>query len=79
MARLWGTVAFRLVLGYSLLAIASMSVVSAAFYFGTPQGHRSCFPMTEGVMRAMDAIAPFRASPAGLTSPPLSFCPIAKW
>jgi signal transduction histidine kinase len=35
MARFWGTVAFRLALGYGLLAIGSMSVISAAFYFGT--------------------------------------------
>src|SRR6516162_2413927 len=35
MARFWGTVAFRLALGYGLLAICSMSVISAAFYFGT--------------------------------------------
>jgi signal transduction histidine kinase len=35
MARFWGTVAFRLALGYGLLAIGSMSVIAAAFYFGT--------------------------------------------
>src|SRR5215469_294206 len=35
MARFWDTVAFRLALGYGLLAIGSMSVISAAFYFGT--------------------------------------------
>jgi signal transduction histidine kinase len=35
MARFWGTVAFRLALSYALLAICSMSVISAAFYFGT--------------------------------------------
>jgi signal transduction histidine kinase len=35
MSRFWGTVAFRLALGYGLLAIGSMSVISAAFYFGT--------------------------------------------
>jgi signal transduction histidine kinase len=35
MAKLWGTVAFRLALGYVVLAIGSMSVISAAFYFGT--------------------------------------------
>ena len=35
MTRFWGTVAFRLALGYGLLAIGSMSVISAAFYFGT--------------------------------------------
>src|SRR6266481_2920758 len=35
MNRFWSTVAFRLALGYGLFAIASMSVISAAFYFGT--------------------------------------------
>jgi signal transduction histidine kinase len=35
MIRLWGNVAFRLALGYGLLAIGSMSVLSAAFYVGT--------------------------------------------
>jgi len=35
MTRFWTTVAFRLALGYGLLAIGSMSVISAAFYFGT--------------------------------------------
>ena len=35
MARFWRTVAFRLALSYGLLAIGSMSVLSAAFYFGT--------------------------------------------
>ena len=35
MTRLWGHVAFRLALGYGLLALGSMCVVSAAFYFGT--------------------------------------------
>jgi signal transduction histidine kinase len=35
MTRFWGTVAFRLALGYGLLAIGSMTVISAAFYFGT--------------------------------------------
>jgi hypothetical protein len=35
MVRFWGTVAFRLALGYGLIAICSMSVISAAFYFGT--------------------------------------------
>src|SRR5215471_7162879 len=35
MAKFWGTVAFRLALSYGLLAICSMSVISAAFYFGT--------------------------------------------
>src|SRR5271169_5220580 len=35
MTRLWGHVAFRLALGYGLLAVGSMTVISAAFYFGT--------------------------------------------
>jgi len=35
MPRLWGHVAFRLALGYGLLALGSICVVSAAFYFGT--------------------------------------------
>src|SRR5215467_2818122 len=35
MAKFWETVAFRLALSYGLLAVASMSVISAAFYFGT--------------------------------------------
>ena len=35
MTRFWSTVAFRLALSYGLLAIGSMSVISAAFYFGT--------------------------------------------
>ena len=35
MPRFWGPVAFRLALSYGLLAIGSMSVISAAFYFGT--------------------------------------------
>ena len=35
MPKFWGNVAFRLALGYGLLAIGSMSVISAAFYFGT--------------------------------------------
>jgi signal transduction histidine kinase len=35
MNRLWGTVTFRLALGYALLAVGSMSVISAVFYFGT--------------------------------------------
>ena len=35
MTRFWGTVAFRLALGYGLLAVGSMTVISAAFYFGT--------------------------------------------
>ena len=35
MTRLWGHVAFRLALSYGLLALGSICVVSAAFYFGT--------------------------------------------
>jgi signal transduction histidine kinase len=35
MIRLWSKVAFRLALGCGLLAVGSMSVISAAFYFGT--------------------------------------------
>ena len=35
MNRIWGSVAFRLALGYGLLAIGSMLVVSTVFYFGT--------------------------------------------
>jgi signal transduction histidine kinase len=35
MTKFWSTVAFRLALGYGLLAIGSMSVISASFYFGT--------------------------------------------
>src|SRR5258705_6711539 len=35
MTRFWDTVAFRLALGYGVLAIGSMSVIAAAFYFGT--------------------------------------------
>ena len=35
MAKFWETVAFRLALSYGLLAVGSMSVISAAFYFGT--------------------------------------------
>src|SRR5215472_14600570 len=35
MPRLWGHVAFRLALGYGLLALGSICVVSAAFYLGT--------------------------------------------
>src|ERR1700674_4190988 len=35
MTKFWDTVAFRLALGYGLLAIGSMSVIAAAFYFGT--------------------------------------------
>jgi signal transduction histidine kinase len=35
MTRFWGTVTFRLALSCGLLAIGSMAVLSAAFYFGT--------------------------------------------
>ena len=35
MTRFWDTVAFRLALGYGLLAIGSMSVIATAFYLGT--------------------------------------------
>jgi signal transduction histidine kinase len=35
MARLLGTVTFRLALGYGLLLAVSMAVISAVFYFGT--------------------------------------------
>jgi signal transduction histidine kinase len=35
MSRIWGSVAFRLALGYGLLAVGSTLVVSAVFYFGT--------------------------------------------
>ena len=35
MTRLWRNVAFRLALGYGLLAVGSMSVISAVFYVGT--------------------------------------------
>ena len=35
MIRSWNKVAFRLALGCGLLAIGSMSIISAAFYFGT--------------------------------------------
>src|SRR5215472_7217893 len=35
MAKFWETVAFRLARSYGLLAVGSMSVISAAFYFGT--------------------------------------------
>jgi signal transduction histidine kinase len=35
MTRLWTSVAFRLALGYGILVVASMSVTSAVFYFGT--------------------------------------------
>ena len=35
MTRFWGTVAFRLALGCGLLAVGSMTVISATFYFGT--------------------------------------------
>jgi len=35
MTRLWGNVAVRLAIGYGLLAVGSMSVISAVFYVGT--------------------------------------------
>src|SRR5215813_8934539 len=35
MGRFWDTVAFRLALGCGLLAICSISIISAVFYFGT--------------------------------------------
>jgi signal transduction histidine kinase len=35
MHRVWTSVAFRLALGYAILAVASMSVIAAIFYFGT--------------------------------------------
>jgi signal transduction histidine kinase len=35
MNRLWGSVAFRLALGYGALVIGSMSIIAAVFYFGT--------------------------------------------
>src|SRR5215469_5601156 len=35
MTRLWASVVFRLALGYGILVIASMSVISAVLYFGT--------------------------------------------
>jgi Transcriptional regulatory protein, C terminal len=35
MTRFWGNVAFWLALGYGLLAVGSMSVISAVFFFGT--------------------------------------------
>jgi signal transduction histidine kinase len=35
MSRIWGSVAFRLALGYGILAVGSTLVVSAVFYFGT--------------------------------------------
>src|ERR1700739_2319361 len=35
MSRFWSSVAVRLALSYGLLAIGSMSVISAALYFGT--------------------------------------------
>jgi signal transduction histidine kinase len=35
MIRLWGSVAFRLALGYGILVISSMSVISAGLYLGT--------------------------------------------
>src|ERR1700730_9253588 len=35
MNRIWGSVAFRLALGYGVLAVASTLMVSAIFYYGT--------------------------------------------
>ena len=35
MARLLGSVAFRLALGYGLLVVITLAVISAALYFGT--------------------------------------------
>jgi HAMP domain-containing protein len=35
MTRLWASVAFHLALGYGILVIGSMSVISAVLYFGT--------------------------------------------
>ena len=35
MARRLGSVAFRLALGYGVLVVATMAVISAALYFGT--------------------------------------------
>jgi signal transduction histidine kinase len=35
MTRLWASVVFRLALGYGILVIGSMSVISAVLYFGT--------------------------------------------
>src|SRR5258708_23093017 len=35
MARLLGSVAFRLALGYGVLVVGTMAVISAALYFGT--------------------------------------------
>src|ERR1700746_2746755 len=35
MRRIWTGVAFRLALGQAILAIASISVIAAVFYFGT--------------------------------------------
>ena len=35
MRSVWSSVAFRLALGYAILAVASMSIIAAVFYFGT--------------------------------------------
>jgi signal transduction histidine kinase len=35
MTRFWGTVTFRIALGYGALLVGSMAVISAVFYFGT--------------------------------------------
>jgi signal transduction histidine kinase len=35
MRSVWTSVAFRLALGYAILAVASMSIIAAVFYFGT--------------------------------------------
>src|ERR1700691_548755 len=35
MSRVWRSVAFRLALGYGILAVGSTLLVSAVFYFGT--------------------------------------------
>jgi len=35
MRSVWSSVAFRLALGYAILAVASMSLIAAVFYFGT--------------------------------------------
>ena len=35
MNKVWTSVAFRLALGYAILAVASMSLIAAVFYFGT--------------------------------------------
>jgi signal transduction histidine kinase len=35
MSRVWTSVAFRLAVGYAILAVASMSVIAIVFYFGT--------------------------------------------